>query len=74
MSRLVIIALIVLGTGVISIAAWVFLPSEGGTQNGAATPAAQPTTGEDVRQRRDDFFGGDPDRDVRSGQEMKPQW
>jgi Ti type entry exclusion protein TrbK len=26
------------------------------------------------RQRAEDFFGGDPDCDVRGGQEMKPRW
>lgn len=36
----------------------------------AATPAAT----EDRRQKAHDFLGGDPDRDVRGGQEMKPRW
>ncbi|MFJ1311807.1 entry exclusion protein TrbK [Agrobacterium sp. P15N1-A] len=32
--------------------------------------------GSDVETNRhhDRFFGGDPDRDVRGGQEMKPRW
>ncbi|RWB25075.1 DUF2749 domain-containing protein, partial [Mesorhizobium sp.] len=26
------------------------------------------------QEHRERFFGGDPDRDVRSGQEIKPRW
>ena len=36
----------------------------------ASTPAAT----ENRRQKAHDFLGGDPDRDVRGGQEMKPRW
>lgn len=34
-----------------------------------ARPSAQ-----EQRQRAEDFLGGDPDRPVRGGQEMKPRW
>lgn len=34
-------------------------------------PQAQ---GPDHQSRAEKFFGGDPDRNVRSGQEMKPRW
>ncbi|WP_245479338.1 MULTISPECIES: entry exclusion protein TrbK [unclassified Mesorhizobium] len=33
-----------------------------------------PTVSDERRQRTEDFFGGDPNRSVRDGQEMKPQW
>ncbi|RWJ57189.1 MAG: entry exclusion protein TrbK [Mesorhizobium sp.] len=33
-----------------------------------------PRASEEQRQRAEDFFGGDPNRSVRGGQEMKPQW
>ena len=36
-------------------------------------PAASAAT-ERGRQKAHDFLGGDPDRDVRGGQEMKPRW
>jgi len=36
----------------------------------ASTPAAT----ENRRQNAHDFLGGDPDRDIRGGQEMKPRW
>lgn len=38
------------------------------------TPAPAPTASDERRQRAEDFLGGDPDRSVRGGQEMKPRW
>ncbi|PAQ04291.1 entry exclusion protein TrbK (plasmid) [Mesorhizobium mediterraneum] len=38
------------------------------------TPAAASSSGAARQEHRERFFGGDPDRDVRSGQEMKPRW
>lgn len=39
-------------------------------------PMVAPPPGSDTDRsnRRQEFFGGDPDRDVRGGQEMKPRW
>ena len=37
------------------------------------TPPVTPSDTEKHR-RAQQFFGGDPDRDVRGGQEMKPRW
>jgi Ti type entry exclusion protein TrbK len=38
-------------------------------------PAASNTPfKEDSREQAHDFLGGDPDRNVRGGQEMKPRW
>jgi type IV secretion system protein TrbK len=39
-----------------------------------ATPAESSGSGEARRESRERFFSGDPDRDVRGGQEMKPRW
>jgi Ti type entry exclusion protein TrbK len=39
-----------------------------------ARPASTPSATENRRQKAHDFLGGDPDRDVRGGQEMKPRW
>lgn len=36
--------------------------------------AIQPSSDEAQREYRKEFFGGDPDRDVRGGQELKPRW
>lgn len=37
-------------------------------------PAATSEPGAAQREYRERFFGGDPDREVRGGQEMKPRW
>ncbi|WP_276523977.1 entry exclusion protein TrbK [Agrobacterium vitis] len=43
---------------------------------GATTETSTGTSGTGAAQRehRERFFGGDPDHDVRGGQEMKPRW
>lgn len=71
MSRATIIVLVV---GIVSLSAaalWAVLPR-------GAVPVATDLapTADDAhrRQRADNFLGGDPDRDVRGGQEMKPRW
>jgi len=40
------------------------------------TPRRETTapSGQEQRQRAEDFLGGDPNRPVRGGQEMKPRW
>ena len=73
MSRLLVIAVIILGVAAAGVAAWTFLPA---TQpDGAAVPSAG-SSGTDVdrREHRERFFGGDTDRNIRGGQEMKPRW
>lgn len=71
MSRATIIVLVV-GIVFLSAAAfWVVLP------RGAVPVTTEPSPATDDAQRRqraENFLGGDPDRDVRGGQEMKPRW
>lgn len=74
MSRLTII-LVVTGLLVVGAAATIFVslpPSDGA----GALEASEPATSSDAekRQRAEKFLGGDPDRNVRGGQEMKPRW
>ncbi|GLS35262.1 entry exclusion protein TrbK [Mesorhizobium tianshanense] len=47
---------------------WVVVQPDATTETPAAAPGAA------QREHRERFFGGDPDRDVRGGQEMKPRW
>lgn len=74
MSRLTIIlaaaVFLVVGT-----AATIFISLRSGDATGApdASQAVTPSDA-DKRRRAEKFFGGDPDRDVRGGQEMKPRW
>ena len=69
MSRPVVMALTAgaLAIVVLTIAWFVVAPD---SEPATATSAAI----EDRRQKANDFLGGDPDRDVRGGQEMKPRW
>jgi Ti type entry exclusion protein TrbK len=34
----------------------------------------KPSSDDAQREHREKFFNGDPERDVRGGQEMKPRW
>ena len=74
MSRLTII-LVVTGLLVVAAAVPVFISLPPGDGAGASD-ASEPATSSDAdkRRRAERFFGGDPDRDVRGGQEMKPRW
>ncbi|WP_156615698.1 entry exclusion protein TrbK [Agrobacterium vitis] len=36
--------------------------------------ATQPSPDDTLREHREKFFDGDPERDVRGGQELKPRW
>ncbi|KAA3509312.1 entry exclusion protein TrbK [Agrobacterium vitis] len=72
MSPRIIIALAV--AGVVAFGAgmivWVVVQPDAATE----TPAGTSRFGAAHREHRERFFGGDPDRDVRGGQEMKPRW
>ncbi|RWK66591.1 MAG: entry exclusion protein TrbK [Mesorhizobium sp.] len=69
-SRPVVIAVLAAVLALVGLTAiWlVFVPQP------PITPAPAPKASHDRRQRMENFFGGDPDRSVRGGQEMKPQW
>jgi len=73
-SRFVVIAIVIVGVAAASVATWTFLPAER-QDNTAVTPtAARPQTDAERRASRERFFGGEPERDVRGGQEMRPRW
>jgi len=73
-SRLVVIALIIVGVGAAGVAAWTFLPAA--QQDEAVVPSSAGSAGTDAdrREHRERFFGGDTDRNIRGGQEMRPRW
>lgn len=62
----VLAAIVAFGAGM---AIWLVVQPNAATD----TPAAASSDAE-RREHRERFFGGDPDRDVRGGQEMKPRW
>lgn len=63
----VVAAIVAFGGGM---ALWVLVQPTAPTE----VPAAEPASDAGRSEHRERFFGGDPDRDVRSGQEMKPRW
>ncbi|NTE56422.1 entry exclusion protein TrbK [Agrobacterium tumefaciens] len=42
--------------------------------SGSGAVATGSAFDEDRRRHREEFFGGNSDRDIRGGQEMKPRW
>ncbi|WP_180575526.1 entry exclusion protein TrbK [Agrobacterium vitis] len=72
--RLVIILLVVgiVASGV-GVARWIVQPHPASV---FGTGEASSATSSDAarREHREKFFGGDTDRDIRGGQEMKPRW
>ncbi|RWH94160.1 MAG: entry exclusion protein TrbK [Mesorhizobium sp.] len=64
---LAVAGIVAFGAGVMF---WVVVQPDAPTE----TPAAAPGSGAARQEHRKRFFGGDPDRDVRGGQEMKPRW
>lgn len=67
---LVLASILAFGAGA-GVGLWAVMhPEEGG----APVPAAQSPSDAERSEHREKFFSGDPDRDVRGGQEMKPRW
>lgn len=71
MSRSTIIVLISGTALAVGVATWMVFEAEPFATE-AVTSGSQTDVGK--HQRADDFFGGDPDRSIRGGQEMKPRW
>jgi len=53
---------------------WIQMQPRPTPVSGSGTAATQPASETERREHRENFFSGDPDRDVRGGQEMKPRW
>ncbi|RWO44208.1 MAG: entry exclusion protein TrbK [Mesorhizobium sp.] len=72
MSPRILIALAV--AGIVAFGAgmmfWVVVQPNATSEMPDAAPGADAAR----REHRERFFSGDPDRDVRGGQEMKPRW
>jgi type IV secretion system protein TrbK len=69
---LVLAVVIVVASGLV-VTRWIVQPTpvplpvaEGASGTG--------TTDAALRKKREDFFGGNAERDIRGGQEMKPRW
>ncbi|MUZ65816.1 entry exclusion protein TrbK [Agrobacterium vitis] len=64
---LAVAGLVAFGAGMIG---WVVVQPDAATETPAGTSGSGAAQGE----HRERFLGGDPDHDVRGGQEMKPRW
>lgn len=64
--------------GIIALSAgavtWILVQPRPAPQSGSGVTATQPASETERREHREKFFSGDPDRDIRGGQEMKPRW
>lgn len=63
--------------GIVALAAgasWMLAQPRPEAQSGAGATAEEPASDARARAHREKFFSGDPERDVRGGQEMKPRW
>lgn len=72
--RLVIILAVVgiIASGV-GIARWIVQPGPA-PMSGADEASPEAASDADRRAHREKFFGGDTERDIRGGQEMRPRW
>ena len=71
--RFVILALAaVVSAAGASVITWIAVRPELVAGSGAIATGSP--TNEEQRRHRDEFFGGDANRNVRGGQEMKPRW
>lgn len=73
--RLVVILLlagiVAFGAGIVT---WNVVQSRPAPVSGSGAAATQPASDTERREHREKFFSGDPDRDIRGGQEMKTRW
>ena len=67
---LVVVGIIASGVG---IARWIVQP-EPTPMSGAEEASPEAASDADRRAHREKFFGGEANRDIRGGQEMKPRW
>ncbi len=68
---LVLAGIVALSAGIVT---WNVVQPRPAPVSGSGAAATQPASETKRREHREKFFGGDPDRNVRGGQEMKPRW
>ena len=76
MSPRLVVILVLAGTVALSagIVTWNVIQPRPAPMSGSGAAATQPASETERREHREKFFGGDTNRDIRSGQEMKPRW
>lgn len=76
MSPRLVIILALAGIAALSagVVTWIVVQPRPAPVSGSGAAATQPASDTERREHREKFFSGDPDRNVRGGQEMKPRW
>lgn len=76
MSPRLVVILVLAGIAVLSAGAVTFIVVQPhpAPMSGSGATAMQPASDTERREHREKFFSGDPERDIRGGQEMKPRW
>lgn len=76
MSPRLVIILALAGIAALSVGVvtWILVGPAPTPVSGSGAAATQPASETKRREHREKFFSGDPDRNVRGGQEMKPRW
>lgn len=59
------------GAGIVT---WNVVQSRPAAVSGSGAVATRPASESERREYKEKIFSGDPDRNVRGGQEMKPRW
>ncbi|MGO7028673.1 entry exclusion protein TrbK [Rhizobium johnstonii] len=68
----IIVLAAVVSAGGASVITWIVDRPQPALGSGAIATGSP--SDEDRRRHREEFFGGDANRDIRGGQEMKPRW
>ena len=76
MSPRLVIMLVLAGTVALSagIITWNVIQPRPVPVSGSSAVSTPPASEAERSEHREKFFSGDPDRDIRGGQEMKPRW
>jgi len=57
-----------------SVITWLVAQPQATAVSASGTAAMNSSSNDEQRRHREQFFGGNSDRDIRGGQEMKPRW
>lgn len=68
---LLLAGIVAFGAGIVT---WNVVQSRPAPVSGSGAAPTQSAFETERREHREKFFSGDPDSDIRGGQEMKPRW
>lgn len=72
---ILVLAFVAIGSAAgASVITWLVVQPQATPISGSGTAAMNPSSDEEQRRHREQFFGGNSNSDIRGGQEMKPRW